>query len=479
MKVTSLRRKLAAALAAAGMLAPCYATAADLNVNLVMNGDFEEVDTNTVSPPISETNPGYNSPLILHWSGANAFAYSHQPGVTGVPDYADPQPYGTGYGDPPDAGLWYFTSNNAGAPDINAPGLFYQDIDVSGGATGTAIASGFASFALSAWMSSYNNDTDIGRAHLDFRNSGGTSLGTALLSDSDFGPANVWSLETLSGAVPMGTSTIRLSLYGTRTAGGAGPDGYIDNVELSLNDFLPALAITVNRTTGEIVLKNQTGSPVNLAGYSITSAFEGLAPNNWLSIADNYDAGSPGPNQFDAAHHWTEVSDPNLHTELNEADFQSGMGATLAHGQTINLSNLSGAWIRSATEDLVFQYTSNFLTVDGIVIYSGNGGSPFAIGDINTDGVINSADWILLRNNQHKDLSSDSFAESYRLGDLNGDKLNNHADFVLFKNAYEAANGAGSFLAMVNAVPEPSTVILLGLAGLFVLPLARRRASQR
>src|SRR5689334_20473173 len=97
MKVTDLRRKLIAALVASGMLAPTAAYAANLDQNLVVNGDFEHVDLNTRGPE--------NSPLILDWTPSvttnSAFAYSHDPNSTGVPDYAD----GTDF---PNEGLWYF-----------------------------------------------------------------------------------------------------------------------------------------------------------------------------------------------------------------------------------------------------------------------------------------------------------------------------------------------------------------------------------
>jgi hypothetical protein len=198
------------------------ATAAPLNTNLVLNGDFENVNL--------ESTGAYNGPQILDWTGMSAFAYSHDgsSSSTGVvPNYADGA-------QPPGAGHWYFTSNNAGPTDINAPARFFQDIDVSAGPTAAAIASGTAGYDLSAFMSSYLNDTDIGHAHIDFLDAVGGSLGTAQLSDPDFGPNNVWNLNSLSGLVPVGTATMTLSLFGTRTAGGAGPDGYIDNVALTI-----------------------------------------------------------------------------------------------------------------------------------------------------------------------------------------------------------------------------------------------------
>ncbi len=212
-----------AAISSGGILAMAGgAAAAPLNTNLVVNGGFENVNLQSTG--------AYNGPQILDWTGMSAFAYSHDGSSSSagvVPNYADGAP-------PPGAGHWYFTSNNAGATDINAPGLFFQDIDVSAGPSATAIAAGTARYNLSAFMSSYENDTDVGHAHINFLNSAGASLGTAQLDDPDFGPNNVWNQSSLSGLVPVGTSTMRLSLFGTRTEGGAGPDGYIDNVELSI-----------------------------------------------------------------------------------------------------------------------------------------------------------------------------------------------------------------------------------------------------
>jgi hypothetical protein len=226
MKINNWFRKLSVTLVAGGLLTPCAAQAATLGVNLVTNGDFEIVDINTTG--------AYGSPLILNWTGPNLFAYSHDASVTstsgpaGVPDYAEGA-------DPPAAGHWYFTSNNAGAlVDVRDPDTYYQDIDVSTGATGSTIAAGLAAYDLRAYMTSYLNDTDVGHVRADFRNVGGTSLGIAQIDVSDPGPENVWNLNVGSGSVPVGTATVRISLWGTRTAGGAGADGYIDNVSFSI-----------------------------------------------------------------------------------------------------------------------------------------------------------------------------------------------------------------------------------------------------
>jgi hypothetical protein len=96
------------------------------------------------------------------------------------------------------------------------------------------------------------------------------------------------------------------------------------------------------------------------------------------------------------------------------------------------------------------------------------------LGDLNNSGTITSADWMILRTNQHTDLSALSFAQAYAMGDLTADKANNHADFALFKDLYDAANGVGAFEAMAASVPEPTAIFIALAAALAVCPLARR-----
>jgi hypothetical protein len=453
MKVTNLRRKLAATLAAAGLLAPSAAYAANLNTNLVVNGGFENVGSTFMGNTIE----------IIDWGGTKmGFAYSHQPDITTIPDYANGGPLASG-------GLYYFYpgSNSNDTPEE----ALTQDINVSTGPTGTLIAAGTATFNLSAYFSTYLTQADRGIVQADFLN-GSTVLGTTMITPPVGRALTTWTPFVNSGLIPVGTQTVRVSTYGVAAAGGS--DGYTDNIDFRITNAVtePALRVNVDRDNGAITLSNFTGAAVNISRYSITSAFEGLEPANWLSIADNYDAGSPGPNQVDPAHNWSEVTIPGANGDLTEED-PSAAGASLANGRTINLGN---AWIKNPVEDLVFSYTSGGEVRPGILTFVDNGGAPFARGDLNTDGAINVADWTILRSNQHANISANSLAEAYRLGDLTGDKLNNHADFAAFKTLYDAANGVGAFAAMVAGVPEPSSAALIVSAGCLLIG---RRARQR
>lgn len=90
------------------------------------------------------------------------------------------------------------------------------------------------------------------------------------------------------------------------------------------------------------------------------------------------------------------------------------------------------------------------------------------MGDLNFDAAINVADWILFRSGQQVNMTGLTRGQALALGDLNGDSHNNHADFILFKSAFDSANGADSFAAMIGAVPESAT-ILLALFGSFAM----------
>jgi hypothetical protein len=221
MKITNWCRKLSTALMAGGVLAPSAALAADLGTNLLANPGFESVDdTGTLG--------AYNTPRINNWTFSapdkQGFAYSHNGSLSNgnvVPDYANGAPLASG-------GNWYFTPN--GGPNdavINGAGQFFQDIDVSSGASGALIASGAATYRISAFFSSYQGQGDIGHLQLDFRNNAMASIGTAEVAGVL--PLDEWTQNSAVGPIPAGTHTVRVSIFGTTPVAG-GPDGYMDNV---------------------------------------------------------------------------------------------------------------------------------------------------------------------------------------------------------------------------------------------------------
>ncbi len=83
--------------------------------------------------------------------------------------------------------------------------------------------------------------------------------------------------------------------------------------------------------------------------------------------------------------------------------------------------------------------------------------------DINGDGFVDAADWLLYNTGRGVDMSGLSLSEAMAMGDIDGDLDNDIADFVLFKTLYEEANGMGLSTLFTN-VPEPATVTLSILA---------------
>ena len=59
---------------------------------------------------------------------------------------------------------------------------------------------------------------------------------------------------------------------------------------------------------------------------------------------------------------------------------------------------------------------------------------------------------------------SERLLRRYRMGDMDGDSVQTLGDYGDFKNAYDAANGVGSFAAMLAGVPEPTGLALAALA---------------
>jgi hypothetical protein len=151
-------------------------------------------------------------------------------------------------------------------------------------------------------------------------------------------------------------------------------------------------------------------------------------------------------------------------------------GATAAQSQaawqqiSVNWLVLPGAAEVGHPIGVAFRVIDDGAVDDATLTANGAG-----IGDFNVDGLFTSSDWNALRSNQLANLSSLTAKQKYLAGDLNADGFNNHADFLLFKNAYDQANGSGSFMAMVAAVPEPTTALLVSSAGIFLTLVRKRR----
>jgi hypothetical protein len=95
--------------------------------------------------------------------------------------------------------------------------------------------------------------------------------------------------------------------------------------------------------------------------------------------------------------------------------------------------------------------------------------SPCAPGDVNCDMNVNSADLGIIANNFRK-------TGGRELGDLNGDGFIDFDDFGQWKSNYTGpALGAGAFSFLV---PEPSSLVLLSVAGAAVA-FGRRRSAKK
>ena len=246
--------------------------------------------------------------------------------------------------------------------------------------------------------------------------------------------------------------------------GGGWADGYVDNVLFQVVEGDAPLGIDVDRNTGAVTIVNPNdSSSIEIDFYEISSVSGSLLAS-WNSFeAQGLDAIGGGVGQ-----HWTEGA--GVDSELLTEVFLLGTSVFSATETQV----LAGAFNTSNnTEDLVFRYgmASEGVLHTGIVTYDGTI-IEFELSDLNKDGFINGADWLLYIAGLGADLSGLTEEQALAMGDLNADGINDHADYLIFKSDYEMANGPGSFVAMLAGVPEPGT---LTLAILGCLAFLRRR----
>ena len=220
------------------------------------------------------------------------------------------------------------------------------------------------------------------------------------------------------------------------------------------------LRAIIDRETGNVRILNNTGSDLDLRGYSLRSdagvfdesaaTFLANEENNWLTA--------------------TQVGGPI--NDLSEVHLESDV---LNAGDEINLGNVWQGYFEEL-RDLSFSYLveDNPEQIVGVIQLVGNEGLPFQPLDLNFDGDIDILDWETFKVGYGTDLSGLTLARRYAQSDLDGDGFHTLTDFTEFERLFEIANGSGSFEAMLASVPEPGTCLLL-LAGLGGLSMVRQR----
>jgi hypothetical protein len=196
-----------------------------------------------------------------------------------------------------------------------------------------------------------------------------------------------------------------------------------------------------------------TSRSVTNAG--LTDAFRELRPDEVNDRGETWTPGYPAPN-LDA---------DEVHDRIDFV-YYSGFNVTPTSAQILGYDENDGN-----TDTGIQPYPSDHRAV----VVEFDMPACFALGDLNGDCSLTATDWTQFRSGQRANLMGLSASQAYEMGDLNGDFKNDHADFVIFESAYNAANGPGAFLQMLNRVPEPASVVLAIWGLLAWATIGRRR----
>jgi hypothetical protein len=146
----------------------------------------------------------------------------------------------------PDAGLRYFTGTTGLATQTHHGSVPLTG--VTNGVPAAAIDAGLANYNLSAWFSTYADQTDFSQVTLLFKNAAGEDVGEPVtiggqdfINNLGFGPngADVggfrdFALDSASALIPAGARTADLSIFTQRNQGNAA-DGYLDVLRLDVS----------------------------------------------------------------------------------------------------------------------------------------------------------------------------------------------------------------------------------------------------